>query len=306
MVFRIVFVMKGKMKCFHAILAIQQADVSKLAHDANKITMFITAFATYGKKPNESLQMIANIQLFASLVLLFSSASSTPLLPRAVDVVPGVIRTGVMVQAKVPPVTPINVAPFTSALPVGLSATAIAGSSVVNGISGAASVGTGMRMTLAKGGGGVSAVAPRGFKAGEAACAKIKFPGTDYSGVAMTFYSIGSNTNSAQSGSEDEIDFEFLGSANRAQFNYFKKGAGGHEFLVTPTGNTMDLCMANTGTSIKWFVNGQLALEKADSLGDMFVWFTIWETAGLWDCCGTAIAPDFTMDVQQFSVFKLA
>ncbi|KAJ3097795.1 hypothetical protein HDU97_004531 [Phlyctochytrium planicorne] len=237
-------------------------------------------------------------QIFFLLSFLLSQAIANPFLePRADTVVPGIVRTGVKVQAKVPPVTPIGVAPFTSKLPAGLKATAIAGTSVINGISGAAKVGAGMRLTLKKGGGGVSAVAPRGFRVGEAACAKIKFPGTNYNGVAMTFYSIGSNTNSAQSGKEDEIDFEFLGSANRAQFNYFKKGAGGHEFMITPAGNTMDLCMANTGKAIRlvaffpafpkfellinklycrWFVNGKLALEKVDNLGNMFVWFTIW------------------------------
>ncbi|KAJ3095082.1 hypothetical protein HDU97_007313 [Phlyctochytrium planicorne] len=176
---------------------------------------------------------------------------------------------------------PITVSYFEK-LPSEISnAVRIDGSNVINGNWGASNPSPNlMRLNLNKGGGGVSAVAPRGLKVGEAACSQIYFPGTDYHGVSMTFYSIGSDSNSSNNGKEDEIDFEYLGDPLRMQFNYFVLGKGGHEFYVYPKTTTVDLCMANTGTSIK-------------------------ETAGIWNCCGTAVSPNFIMDVKQFSVFTL-
>ncbi|KAJ3095083.1 hypothetical protein HDU97_007314 [Phlyctochytrium planicorne] len=162
-----------------------------------------------------------------------------------------------------------------------------------------------VKLSLPKGGGAATAVSTRAFNAGEAACSRLYFPSKDYGGVAMTFYTIASNSVSSNDGTKDEIDFEFLGNSTAFQINYFKKGSGGHEARFTVNTTTTDLCIVNSGSMIKWYVNGAKIAEKTDVLGSMYVWWTMWETTGHWDCCGVETASSFEMQIKQFSIYTL-
>ncbi|KAJ3118032.1 hypothetical protein HDU96_004271 [Phlyctochytrium bullatum] len=162
----------------------------------------------------------------------------------------------------------------------------------------------GIRLTLKRGSGGTAAVAPRGLNPGEMACSQIFFPDYDYSGVAMTFYTIESDKISNQRGHQDEIDFEFFGSPYRLQINHFQKGKGGHEIMTQQGGKANKLCIVNTGREVRWYVYDNLVSAVPVTLGKQWVWFTIWETKGH-PCCGPAKANSWSMDVQEFSVFKL-
>ncbi|KAJ3118034.1 hypothetical protein HDU96_004273 [Phlyctochytrium bullatum] len=202
--------------------------------------------------------------------------------------------------------TQYTLSTFTS-LPGDLAGSSLVGGSnvVLGKDAGVTPYGGGIRLTLNRGGGGTAAVAPRGLNPGEAACTRVSFPGNDYSGIVLAFYSIESDSISYQRGQQDEIDFEFLGRTSRLQFNYFKKGAGNHEFTVYPGGKSNDLCIVNTGSVIRWYWNGNKAYERYDNLGKQWVWFTVWDTTGIWDCCGAPTAWSWSMDVQQYSVFTL-
>ncbi|KAJ3118033.1 hypothetical protein HDU96_004272 [Phlyctochytrium bullatum] len=171
----------------------------------------------------------------------------------------------------------------------------------------------GVRLRLKKGGGGTAAVAPRELKPGEVACERVNFPqgNRDYQGVAMTFYSIESDKESSQNGRQDEIDFEYFGQYERLQINYFTKGTGGNEQILEGRGKKVnDLCIVNTGSELRWYVDGKLSSRKdgknAKLNSKQWVWFTIWETEKVGSqCCGHAVSDSWTMEVLQFSIFQL-
>ncbi|KAJ3109226.1 hypothetical protein HDU96_007278 [Phlyctochytrium bullatum] len=170
--------------------------------------------------------------------------------------------------------------------------------------------GQGVRLKLSKGKGGTAAVSLRKLAHGEAACEKVYFAqkNMDYQGVAMTFYTIESQTNSTQDHEQDEIDFEYFGQYERLQTNYFKKGRGGNEVLVGGGKKTNDLCIANTGSQLRWYVDGNLVRSQDANLGNQYVWFTIWETEKVGSqCCGSE-SPNINswmMEVLEFSFFQL-
>ncbi|KAJ3118031.1 hypothetical protein HDU96_004270 [Phlyctochytrium bullatum] len=160
--------------------------------------------------------------------------------------------------------------------------------------------GQGIRLTLKKGGGGTAAVAPRGLYPGEAACSQVYFPDIDYKGVAMTFYTLASDSVSSQQGYQDEIDFEYFGSPYYLQINYFEKGRGGHELITSNGGKNNRMCIVNTGSEVRWYVYDDLVSAVPVSLGKQWVWFTVWEFGG------PPTSPSFSMDVQAFSLFKIS
>ncbi|KAJ3415252.1 hypothetical protein HDV05_005262 [Chytridiales sp. JEL 0842] len=165
-------------------------------------------------------------------------------------------------------------------------------------------------MDFHAGQGGMGIVSNMQYKPNQAVCAKISLPSPNYSGVNVAFYSIASNgftgRDSVQNKKRDEQDFEFLGTPKRLQLNHFVKGKGLNEVLLSVPGNTFGLCMGNTGNKIHWWVNGKLVSTKNASLGPMYSYFTMWETARGWPaCCGKLVANHFLLHIHEFSIFNI-
>ncbi|KAJ3118045.1 hypothetical protein HDU96_004284 [Phlyctochytrium bullatum] len=141
-------------------------------------------------------------------------------------------------------------------------------------------------------------------------CAVIDFPFSDnFEGLMFSFYTSQSTTyRSGRNGEKDDIDFNFLGKRTslRAKFRQ-PDGMSSPLFIPNDKPRTpVTLCLVNTGSEVRWYVEGKLAKAEPASVPSQWVWFILRES-GSDPCCGKQWPREtaWSLEIKALTTFTL-